>query len=245
MSKNHTTDNALLLRRLKEGDESAKNELVSQNMGLVHSVVKRFSGRGCEVEDLTQIGAIGLIRAAERFDTSYNVKFSTYAIPMIIGEIKRFLRDDGIIKVSRSIKEIGIKAERVREKIIFETGKEPTITEISKRLDISPSELSLAIEAKSPPQSIDAKYDCGDGEGSAVIDRLESEKDEIATMIDKVSLRQIITELDERDREIIKLRYFVGITQSETAVRLGISQVQVSRLEKKILKSMRNKMFEE
>ncbi len=245
MSKNHATDNALLLRRLADGDESAKNELVSENMGLVHSVVKRFLGRGCEIEDLTQIGAIGLIRAAERFDPSYNVKFSTYAIPMIIGEIKRFLRDDGIIKVSRSIKEIGIKAERVREKIISETGKEPSVAEISKRLNISPSELSVAIEAKNPPQSIDSKSDCGDREGSAIIDRLENEKDEISTMIDKVSLRQIITELEERDREIIKLRYFVGITQSETAVRLGISQVQVSRLEKKILKTMRNKMFEE
>ena len=242
MIKSYSSQNEELLIKVKDGDEDARKLLIVENMGLVYNVVKRFSGRGYDEEDLIQIGSIGLIRAVERFDLSYDVKFSTYAVPMIIGEIKRFIRDDGIIKVSRSLKEMAYNAGKIREKLIDETGAEPTITKIAEIMKVNPDELSVAIESQIQPQSIYMTYDDGKSESSCLLDRLESKNDEIGSMVNKVTVRQIINELEGRDRQLIHMRYYDMKTQAQTAELLGISQVQVSRLEKKILSEMRKKL---
>ena len=241
MNKNDFSDNDALLVSAAQGDLNARNTLVTNNMGLVYSVVKRFGGRGFESEDLIQIGAIGLIRAAERFDMSYGVKFSTYAIPMIIGEIKRFIRDDGIIKVSRSLKETAAAAAAVKKRI---EGREATVTEIAKEMNISAAELSAALNSQVAPCSIYAAADDGTGEGKALVDKIEEGENQISRATDKIVIRQLIADLDERDGEIVKMRYFCHKTQEQVAQKLGISQVQVSRLEKKILAKLRNKLGE-
>lgn len=245
MIKHHNAENAVLLKRAADGDRGARDELILNNMGLVYSVVKRFCGRGYEKEDLTQIGSIGLIRAAERFDTSFGVQFSTYAIPMIIGEIKRFIRDDGIIKVSRSLKETAAAAAKIRKKIEDSAGREATVTEIAERLGISPEELAAAIDSQQPPQSIYASVDNGTSEGKTLADKIESNGNEIEHMLSKVLVKQLTDSLSERDKTIVNMRYFEHKTQTETANALGISQVQVSRLEKKILINLRKDIKEE
>ena len=154
MIKDYTETNSSLLQKAADGDESAREELITRNMGLVHSVVRRFIGRGHETEDLFQIGCIGLIRAVERFDPSFGVQFSTYAVPMIIGEIKRFIRDDGIIKVSRSLKTIAAQAAQIRDRVTKDTGREPSVSELASELGISPAELAAAIDSQQPPQSL-------------------------------------------------------------------------------------------
>ena len=242
MNKNDFSDNDALLVSAAQGDLNARNTLVTNNMGLVYSVVKRFGGRGFESEDLIQIGAIGLIRAAERFDMSYGVKFSTYAIPMIIGEIKRFIRDDGIIKVSRSLKETAAAAAAVKKRIEDSEGREATVTEIAKEMNISAAELSAALNSQVAPCSIYAAAD--DGTGKALVDKIEEGENQISRATDKIVIRQLIADLDERDGEIVKMRYFCHKTQEQVAQKLGISQVQVSRLEKKILAKLRNKLGE-
>ena len=242
MIKSYAADNEELLRRVKEGDIEAREKLIVENMGLVYNVVKRFSGRGYDDEDLVQIGSIGLIRAVERFDLAFEVKFSTYAVPMIIGEIKRFIRDDGIIKVSRSLKELSYNASKVREKLIRERGDEPTVTQIAEEMKVSTAELSLAIESQVQPQSIYESFDNGKSEGACLADRLESNRDDIGLMVNRITVRQILSELSERDKLLMHMRYFKMKTQAETAEVLGLSQVQVSRLEKKILTEMRKKL---
>ncbi len=242
MIKSYSSQNEELLIRVKDGDEEARKLLIVENMGLVYNVVKRFLGRGYDEDDLIQIGSIGLIRAVERFDLSFDVKFSTYAVPMIIGEIKRFIRDDGIIKVSRSLKEMAYNAGKVREKLIDETGTEPTLTKIAEIMKVNPDELSVAIESQIQPQSLYLTYDDGRSEGNCLLDRLESKNDEIGNMVNKVTIRQILNELEGRDRQLIHMRYYDMKTQAQTAEKLGISQVQVSRLEKKILLEMRKKL---
>lgn len=242
MIKSYATDNEELLKKAKNGDNEARKLLIVENMGLVYNVVKRFLGRGYDEEDLTQIGSIGLIRAVERFDLSYNVKFSTYAVPMIIGEIKRFIRDDGIIKVSRSLKEMAYNASKVREKLIKETGDEPTLTKIAELMKVTTEELSLAIESQAKPHSIYESFDNGKAEGVCLADRLESKSDEIGNMVNRVTLKQLLGELSERDKKLMHMRYYNMKTQAQTAEMLGISQVQVSRLEKKILNEMRKKL---
>lgn len=242
MIKSYSSQNEELLIRAKKGDEEARKLLVVENMGLVYNVVKRFSSRGYDEEDLIQIGSIGLIRAVERFDLSFDVKFSTYAVPMIIGEIKRFIRDDGIIKVSRSLKEMAYNAGKVRDMLIEETGTEPTVTKIAEIMKVSPDELSVAIESQVQPQSIYMTYDDGKSEGTCLLDRLECKNDEIGAMVNKVTIRQILNELEGRDRQLIHMRYYDMKTQAQIAEKLGISQVQVSRLEKKILLDMRKKL---
>ena len=244
MNKNDFSDNDALLVSAAQGDLNARNTLVTNNMGLVYSVVKRFGGRGFESEDLIQIGAIGLIRAAERFDMSYGVKFSTYAIPMIIGEIKRFIRDDGIIKVSRSLKETAAAAAAVKKRIEDSEGREATVTEIAKEMNISAAELSAALNSQVAPCSIYAAADDGTGEGKALVDKIEEGENQISRATDKIVIRQLIADLDERDGEIVKMRYFCHKTQEQVAQKLGISQVQVSRLEKKILAKLRHKLGE-
>ncbi len=216
--------------------------MVEQNTGLVHSVVKRFLGRGQDAEDLFQIGCIGLIKAVQKFDISFGVQFSTYAVPMILGELKRFLRDDGMVKVSRSLKETAARAGALREELIHRTGAEPTVGELAKELGISPAELSTAMEATQTPESLYATVDDGTREMSALIDRLESEETPEMDVVNRLTLQHLLEELEGRDRTILFLRYYKEKTQTEIAQRLGISQVQVSRIEKRVLLKMREKM---
>lgn len=245
MIRDFAAENAELLKKAAGGDVEARDELIVRNMGLVSSVVRRFSGRGFEADDLFQIGCVGLIRAAERFDSSFGVQFSTYAVPMIIGEIKRFIRDDGIIKVSRGLKEIAYRAAQIKDKKIKETGQEPTVAEIAEEIGVSSAELAAALDSQLKPQSIYMTTDEKDGEGRTLLEKIESPDDEVGKMLDRVLIRQIMGELDEREKLIVTLRYFERNTQAQVAEFLGISQVQVSRLEKKILLKMRNKIAEE
>ena len=245
MRNNRFADNGKLLEAAAGGDSAAREELILKNMGLVYSVVKRFLGRGYETEDLIQIGSIGLIRAAERFDTGFGVRFSTYAVPMIIGEIKRFIRDDGIIKVSRTLKDTAANAARIKADIEKREAREATVAEIAERLNISAAELSAALDSQQQPFSLYSRTDDGNGEGKALVDKLEREDSPVDDMLDKITVRGLIDGLDERDREIIIQRFYGQKTQAQIAERLGISQVQVSRLEKKILKKLRGNLTEE
>lgn len=236
-------DTLELIRRSQAGDKEARDKVITDNIGLVWSIVRRFMSRGHEPEDLFQIGSIGLIKAIDKFDLSYDVKFSTYAVPMIMGEIKRFLRDDGSIKVSRSLKETAGKIRITKEKLSSEYGREPTIEEISKVLDIAKEEVVMAMESGAEVESLYKTIYQGDGNAIYLIDKLEQSNDESDIMIDRLALRETLESLDEKDREIIKLRYFKNKTQTDIAKELGISQVQVSRLEKKILLKMRERMI--
>jgi len=232
-----------LIQKAKSGDRHAQSFLVENNMGLIWSVIKRFQNRGYEMEDLFQIGSIGLIKAIAKFDESFDVKFSTYAVPMIIGEIKRFIRDDGMIKVSRSLKEVANKARVTKEIMTKDLGREPSVGEIAEQLDISTEELVMALEAGATPESLYSTVCEGDSSPIFLIDRIngESANKEI-DLIDKIALRQILKGLKPRERQIIILRYFKEKTQMQIASILGISQVQVSRIEKKILSDMRDKI---
>lgn len=236
-------DNESLIKKARNGDLKARDKVIVNNLGLVYSIVRRFLNRGYEEEDLVQIGSIGLIRAAEKFDLSFNVKFSTYAVPMIIGEIKRFLRDDGIIKVSRSLKETAANAAVVKKEIEKAKGTEATVKEIADKMGISAEELSNALESQRPMFSIYAKIDDGNGEGKPLIEKLESVENPMDKAVDKLTIQCLMEELEPRDKEIVKQRYFDGKTQIQIAEKMGISQVQVSRLEKKILQKMRNKVW--
>ena len=231
------TDNNELLLRLGEGDESAKTQLVENNMGLVYNIAGKFRNRGCECEDLIQIGAIGLIKAVKKFDLSYNVQFSTYAVPMIIGEIKRFLRDDGTIKVSRSLREIAIKGRKYEEILLKKLGRKPTINEISAECNIEPDLIMEAFEASHPPESLQAAMNNEDEKLNLMgLVADDSAEDDI---VDRLFIQQSLDKLSEREREIIILRYFKGKTQTEIAKKVGVSQVQISRIEKKALLNMR------
>ncbi|NLV36124.1 MAG: RNA polymerase sporulation sigma factor SigF [Clostridiaceae bacterium] len=236
-------DTIKLIIMAKEGDKLAQSYLVEKNIGLVWSLVRRFQNRGHETEDLFQIGCIGLIKAINKFDTSFDVKLSTYAVPMIIGEIKRFLRDDGIIKVSRSLKETSIKARVVREVMSKELGREPAIGEIAQRLDIPVEELAMAVEAAHSPDSLFNSVGDGDNSSLMLIDKLnDSCSDNESDIVDRIALRQVMDTLKPREKQIIVLRYFKEKTQVQIAKMLGISQVQVSRIEKKILENIREKI---
>ena len=224
-----------LISKAQKGDREAMGELVARNRGLIHSAVLRFKGRG-EPDDLFQIGAMGLMKAVRRFDMSYDVEFSTYAVPMIIGEIKRFLRDDGIIKVSRSYKELARRAYSIMER-----RGELGMSELAEELSVSPEELTQAMEAVRPPDSIDRPMAGADGRPSALLDALPCE-DKEDDLILRICLKQAINSLPSRERSIIVLRYFKDKTQSEVAGILGLSQVQISRLEKKVLARMREEI---
>lgn len=235
-------DTLELIKRSQSGDKEARDEVVKGNIGLVWSIVRRFANRGYEMDDLFQIGSIGLIKAIDKFDTNYEVKFSTYAVPMITGEIKRFLRDDGMIKVSRTLKETSYKAKVAKEALSAELGREPTIEEVSKKTDIPVENLVMAMEAGAEVESLYKTIYQGDGNAIYLIDKLEQSRDENENMVDRLALYDILNSLEEKDRDIIRLRYFMNRTQTEIAKELGISQVQVSRIEKKILKAMREKL---
>ena len=229
-----------LIALSQKGDDQARERLIHHNIRLVWSVVQRFMGRGYEADDLFQIGCIGLLKAVDKFDLSYEVKFSTYAVPMIIGEIQRFLRDDGTVKVSRSLKEMGNKIRKAKDELSKTRGRAPTITEIADHLGVSPEEVVLAQEAVRSPASIHETVYENDGDPITLLDQI-ADADE-ASWFEKIALKKAIEELDERERLIVYLRYYKDQTQSEVAARLGISQVQVSRLEKKILQHIKEKM---
>ena len=228
-----------LIIRSQQGDVKARDLLVEKNMRLVWSVVQRFLNRGYDPEDLFQIGSIGLIKSIDKFDLSYDVRFSTYAVPMIIGEIQRFIRDDGTIKVSRTMKELGNKIRITKEELSKTLNRSPTIQEVADELGITPEEVAQAQEAIKNPHSIhETVYENG-GEPITLLDQIADDDKE---WFDKLSLEEVIRSLSERERLIVYLRYYRDKTQSEVAKRLGISQVQVSRLEKKILEEMKELM---
>lgn len=230
-----------LLKRAQKGDMAAHNILVQENLGLVWSILKRFKGRDVETEDLFQIGCIGLIKAIKKFDPAFKVCFSTYAVPMIMGEIRRFLRDDGSIKVSRALKELCHKARAMQEAIEKETGQCPTVSELAEKLNVEPEELVQSLEAGYQPESLYKTIVENDQTPIYLIDVLQSgsEPDE-ADVIERLWLIKALQSLDERSRELIIRRYFNEETQQMVAMKLGMTQVQVSRLEKKIMDKLRN-----
>lgn len=227
------------IQRAKQGDTAAKEYVVSQNVGLVWSIVRRFLNRGHEPDDLFQTGCIGLIKAIEKFDEGYGVKFSTYAVPMIMGEIKRHIRDDGIIKVSRSIKETAIKVKTAMDKISHELGREPTILEISAKTGISTEDIVMSLDAVTTPESINAEIT---EDGRSMENAISDGADMECEVVNRLAIKEALHSLGARERQIIVMRYFGDCTQSQIAQRLGISQVQVSRIEKRVLLKMRDKM---
>jgi len=231
-----------LIRKAHEGDKDARDRIVSENVGLVWSIVRRFKGRGCELEDLFQIGCIGILKAIDKFDLSYDVKFSTYAVSLISGEIKRFLRDDGMVKVSRSLKENGWKIKLASEKLSQEYGREATIDEIATATELSTEDIVMAMEANVEVESIYKSVYQNDGNEIFLVDKLPEEKDENEKMLNHMLLRQLLDELGEEEKKLIELRYFREMTQMQVAKILNISQVQVSRMEKKILMKMRGRV---
>lgn len=231
-----------LIELVRSGDKTAREQLIKENMGLVYSIVKRFSGRGYEMEDLSQIGAIGLMKAIDNFDLGFDVKFSTYAVPMIAGEIKRFLRDDGMIKVSRSLKDTARKARVQAETLTKTLGREPTIAEIAESLNMTSEDIAVALEAVTDVESLNRTIYQGDGSPIYLMDKIEEERDRTGEVVNRLALKKVMESLEQSDRELIYMRYFLEKTQSEIAGKLGISQVQVSRLEKKVLKVMRERL---
>ena len=231
-----------LIRRSQEGDKEAREILIEENMGLIHHVVKRFLGRGVEAEDLFQIGAIGLVKAVDRFDLSFGVRFSTYAVPMIAGEIKRFLRDDSMIKISRSLKELAIRAAKLREQLLMERGEEPGVEELSELLGVEPEELVQAMDGSAEVESLQKIVYQGDGEGLSLMDKVEQGKDEEETLLRQLLLEQLLRSLEPKERRLIMLRFFHDRTQTQVAEELGMSQVQVSRLEKNALSRIRKEL---
>ena len=234
-----TDDVYELLQRAKTGDSLAREHIVENNLGLIWSVARKFYGRGHEPDDLFQIGSIGLLKAIDKFDESYGVKFSTYAVPLIIGEIKRFIRDDGIIKVSRSLKELAGKASAVREALTKKLLREPTVSEIAEKLDTSTEDLILAMEANCAPDSL---YLEGDDSGLRLIDKIDEGGNIEFEVTNKIALQEALRSFKSRERQIIFLRYFSEKTQSQIADMLGISQVQVSRIEKKVLGQLKKQL---
>jgi len=236
-------DTIALIRKSHSGDKAAREQLVKENVGLVHCVVKRFLERGAEREDLFQIGSIGLLKAIDKFDLTYNVKFSTYAVPLISGEIKRFLRDDGMVKVSRSIKENAVKSMRAAGQLRDTLGCEPTVEQIAAACELSVEDITLSMSASMEVESIYKTIYQGDGSEVMLMDKLEDKADIGETASSKVALAQLMETLSQREKELIRMRYYDDYTQMQVAKEFGISQVQVSRMEKKILSGMRKRLF--
>lgn len=235
-----------LIEAAHQGDKEARDRLVTENMGLIWSIVRRFSGRGYELEDLFQIGSIGLLKAIDKFDTNYEVKFSTYAVPMIQGEIKRFLRDDGMVKVSRTLKENGWKIKKAAEQLAFQLGRDATLEEIAATTELSVEDIIMAMEANEEVESIYRTVYQGDGNEIYLLDKIEAREEsnlgQTESLLNHMMIEQLLNELSGEEKKLIVLRYYKEKTQTEVAKELGISQVQVSRLEKKILLRMRGKM---
>lgn len=225
-----------LIKQSQNGNKEARDYLVEQNVRLVWSVVQRFINRGYDPDDLFQIGSIGLIKSIDKFDLSYDVRFSTYAVPMIIGEIQRFIRDDGSVKVSRTLKETGNKIRKAKDSLTKKLGRSPTVNELADMLGLSVEEIIHAEEAARTPQSIHETVFENDGDPITLLDQIPLEDNQ---WFEKMSLEEAIQNLNERERLIVYLRYYKDQTQTEVAERLGISQVQVSRIEKKLLQQIK------
>ena len=233
-------ENSVLIDRAHAGEKEAREVLTTQNLGLVHHIVKRFLGRGYEAEDLFQIGVIGLLKAIDKFDTSYDVKFSTYAVPLITGEIKRFIRDDGMVKVSRNLKENGMRVKYARERLNGKLGREPTLEEVAQEAALDVEEVVLAMEANIQVESIYKSVYQSAGNEIFMVDQLADKRSSAQEeVLNHLVIRQLIEGLGEQEQKLITLRYYQDKTQTEVARVLGISQVQVSRMEKKILLGMR------
>lgn len=232
------THTLALIKLAKQGDNEAKNELINQNYPLVKSVIRRYKNKGVDYDDLFQLGCVGFVKAINNFDENYNVRFSTYAVPMIAGEVKRFLRDDGYIKVSRAIKSLAMQIKKwidEQQKI----GINPDIEEIANHFEIEPQEVVFALDSGVYPVSLSSTIDSSDEQGATLQDKIADETDS-EQMIDHFVLKQLIQDLEPRERKIIIMRYYRDKTQSEIAKELGVSQVQVSRLENKIIENMKN-----
>ena len=235
-------DTMFLIERSHHGDKKAREILVQENTGLVWSIVRRYMGRGTDSEDLFQIGIMGLIKAIDKFDLSYQVKFSTYAVPMIAGEIRRFLRDDGIVKVSRTLKENSWKIRRESDLFRQRKGREPTVNELQECTGMTPEEIVQAMDFSVEVDSIDRTVRQSDGSEISLLDRLQVENTRTEELLNRVMLEQLLAELPEKERRLIIMRYLQDRSQTEVARMMGVSQVQVSRLEKKILKQMRERL---
>lgn len=232
------------IKEAQAGSKEAKERIISDNAGLVWSVVRRFYGRGYDPEDLYQVGIIGLLKCIDKFDFSYDVKFSTYAVPMILGEIKRFLRDDGMIKVSRPLKELAMKAAAARERLTKAQGREITLLELAEEISVTPEELVPALEAGRDVESLSAVVYQKDGEGGVSIGDCIAGEEEETGIVDRLILQDALENLPPKERCVIVLRYFQDKTQVDIAKMLGISQVQVSRIEKRVLGILRQNMKE-
>jgi len=233
-----------IIEKAQNGSKEDMTRLLEDNNGLIWSIVRRFSGRGYEIEDLYQIGSIGFIKAIQRFDTSFEVRLSTYAVPYILGEIKRFIRDDGPIKVSRSIKELNVKILELQKEYFNKHGKEITLDEISKELKISKEEIMMALDSTRPVDSIEsAKYtDNKTDRTVSILEQISTGKDEQTEITNRLAIKKLINELNDKEKEIILLRYYKQKTQMQVSKILGITQVQVSRIERKVLDNMRRKL---
>lgn len=230
-----------LIKQSRAGDKLAREQVIKNNMPLVYSIVRRFSGRGYDPEDLAQLGAIGLIKAVDNFDLSYEVKFSTYAVPMIMGEIKRFLRDDGMVKVSRTLRENGYRIKKEAERILAECGRDATLEELAAATELNKEEVVMALEAGREVESLQKSAFIQEGNEISLMERIPDKKDESEEAVNRLLVHTLLKELNEKERKLIVLRYFQDKTQMQTAEVLSMSQVQVSRLEKKILQAMRKK----
>ena len=228
-----------LIRKSQSGDKDASERLITENAGLIWSVARRYLGRGTEADDLYQLGCLGFLKAVDGFDLNYGTQFSTYAVPKIAGEIRRFLRDDGAIKVSRTIKERAATIHTVRNQLIVDLGREPTVSEISERTGLSLEEIAIAETATSATESIQKET----GEDGFSLENILTDTESEENLVEKISLRQAIEQLPSRDATVIKLRYFHGLTQERVAKVLCVSQVQVSRIEKKALCALRDLML--
>lgn len=234
-----------LFDRIREGDKNAREQLIKGNLRLVLSIIQRFAGSGENIDDLFQIGCIGLMKAIDNFDVTMNVKFSTYAVPMVIGEIRRYLRDNNSIRVSRSIRDTAYKAIYLKESIMKNTDREPTVEEIAGKLGVEPEDVVFALDAIQSPVSLYEPVYAESGDTLYIMDQISDKKSREESWIEEISLKTAVGRLSERENKIIQMRYFEGKTQMEVAKEINISQAQVSRLEKKALKSMKHYLGDE
>ena len=235
-------NNIELIKSAQSGDKRAMERLITQNMGLVKNIARRFIGRGSEYEDLIQIGTMGMLKAARSFDVNYGTVFSTYAVPLIIGEIRRFLRDDGMIKVSREIRRRGTVIMREKELFISENHREPKISELAERCSLSAEDVAYALDAVCPVFSLQETVGSGDEDGSTLENFISSDEDEIDKATDRLALMEAVSTLDDTERQIVELRFFKELSQQQTAKILGLTQVKISREEKKIFEKLRRQL---
>lgn len=232
-----------LIKRVKQGDELARDEFVVANLRLVLSVVQRFSGKREKSDDMFQVGCVGLMKAIDNFDMTLNVRFSTYAVPMIIGEIRRFLRDNNSIRVSRSLRDIAYKSLQAREFLTTKLNREPTIEEIAKHIEVKPKDVSFSLDAISETVSLNEPVYNDGAESVRIMDQISDEHNSDEAILEKIALKEALVRLSPREKEILLLRYYIGKTQMEVSDEIGISQAQVSRLEKNALGAIKKNML--